>query len=203
MFYSVRSPRLISTPCDLASKAMHHPDFSHYRDAADNLPKYVFQCRFTWRCYEASKSSSDMIWLSFLFLGSIPNICFWTSISDMIDNIILGWWQIFILPDYLCQTRDRLADESISKNLEILADYLSYVVKLKRESVWEEVASAFNSSLYMNGCWKTPFCIFDGRICETTFRKKILEPLLNLETLRANAQLADPEKGRFYAALCA
>lgn len=144
------------------------------------IPKNQFKSKFTWGCYEASKSYLSMALL--LLAGLISLVIYWIDSSvnpgcpvPYFFTVIL----VFLTFVYWMTKREESVESLVSKNAIFMAEVVSEILSSNHSSLaleWDYVAARLNREFNVTGKWRTPYCFFDGVLCESLFRRYVLRP---------------------------
>ena len=163
-------------------------------DVNTAIPKNQFRSKFTWGCYEASKSYLSIALL--LLVGVLLLALYWIdslvnsrctestlqSTSDRFVNFMI----VLVLCPFLTFVfgtikRDESVERLVSKNAVLMAEAVSEILSSNHSSLalkWDNVAAKLNRDFNVTGKWKTPCCFFDGVLCESLFRRYVLKPII-------------------------
>lgn len=152
-------------------------------DGTVSIPKNEFRSQFSWKCYEASRhyvTAGLLTWLAgpVFALRSVDCscklslTCFVTFLFCFMLSIVL-WSMIY------GKVRKNKVYRLVSNNVDLLAEAVEKIFDAEQNNLplsWARVASELNATLYATGKWKTPYCFFDGMLCEKYFRSFVLKP---------------------------
>lgn len=150
-------------------------------DVNTAIPKNQFRSKFTWGCYEASKSYLSIALL--LLVGVLLLAVYWID-----SSVHFRWFVTVMIVLILCGPltlvfgmikRDKSVESLVSKNAILMAEVVSEILSSNHSSSaleWDNVAARLNRDFLVTGEWRTPYCFFDGVLCESLFRRYVLKP---------------------------